>query len=352
MAEFNFFYATLIFIPVLFAVALFFLSRNKKKKKSKAFFFLWNTSLTLLLVSSLFVGFETYYRFYADYTDSFGLNKMTVRWFARHYKMNNVGMRDNIDYQLPRSKAKKHRITFLGDSFTAGQGIKNVDDRFVNIIRKDNPDWDVQCLAVNGLCSNQELDFLNGISSHGYEFDYVVLCYVLNDMADLLPEQQAFQQKVYTDYVDELSYLDTASYFMNTIHWRIKELTDTDLTNYYSFAKRGYEGPEWNKHKATLTQIVNTVQSKGGKILVVTFPFLNNMGKGTYEFSSVHTQLDNFWDTSHVPNLDLLSLYKPYQPDKIMVGKYDAHPNEFAHQLAAKSIEDFINRNMAAATPN
>jgi hypothetical protein len=78
---------------------------------------------------------------------------------------------------------------------------------------------------------------------------------------------------------------------------------------------------------------------------VVTFPLLDALGPD-YQYKFVHEELDRFWRELNVPHLDLLSVYKDLPPSKITVNRYDAHPNEYAHQLAAERIDEFLKKQL------
>ena len=79
------------------------------------------------------------------------------------------------------------------------------------------------------------------------------------------------------------------------------------------------------------------------KFMVVTFPFLQNLGPN-YPYADVHEKLNAFWTDQGIPHLDLLETYKPFKPSQLVVGKYDAHPNEFAHKKAAEAIDGFLDQ--------
>lgn len=346
MIDQNTFYWILVFSPLAPLAILFYLFRRRRGQKTRWFIVGWNLGLVILLISALFLGLETYYRFFDDSTDSFGVNMITKRWFKRHYQFNNVGFRDNVDYQLQRDPAKKHRISFIGDSFTAGHGIKNVDDRFANLIRAEYPDWEVHCLAVNGYNSIQELRLVKQLAARGYRFDYVVLCYCLNDIADFIPGETEAEKKAYSDCAANLTGIDTLSYFLNTWHSRMYVSHDALLGNYYGFVKNAYAGAPWQEEKACLEQIAQTVQQSGGHLLVVTLPFFNAYGDGKYGYQGVHEQLDVFWNSMHIPNLDLMQAYIAYAPQQLTVNRFDPHPNELANKLAAQRIADFISAHL------
>ena len=73
------------------------------------------------------------------------------------------------------------------------------------------------------------------------------------------------------------------------------------------------------------------------KFLVTTFPFLNSLGP-QYRFQAAHDRLDQYWKAQGVPHLDLLSVYANSRPADVMVNRFDAHPNERAHAMAAAAI--------------
>ena len=157
------------------------------KKKKAVFFNLFFAALTLSII--LTAG-ETYYRFIYDTTDSFGLNKVTQRWFKRYHQLNSVGSRDDRDYSI-RIPPGKRRITFLGDSFSAGHGIRRIEDRFTNQIRAKKPEWDINLFANLGYGTHNEIQIVKKLKEKGFELDTVILVYCLNDIDDLAPDSQS-----------------------------------------------------------------------------------------------------------------------------------------------------------------
>jgi hypothetical protein len=87
------------------------------------------------------------------------------------------------------------------------------------------------------------------------------------------------------------------------------------------------------------------VETNGGHLLVVTFPFLQHLGPD-YEFGQVHVKLDKFWRELGIPHLDLLGVYEAHRHERLTVNSHDAHPNANAHALAGEAINDFIQKNV------
>lgn len=307
-----------------------------------------NLIVLALLLTLGFLAGETYYRFIYDTTDSIDYTKASVRWFRRYFVYNSAGFRDNIEYSLKKAPGKR-RITFLGDSFTVGHGIKCVDDRFANRIRLDHPEWEVNILAKLGLDTGPELRLLNWSVAQGYQLDQVVLVYCLNDVADLFPGWNRKLSVLFTD-ARRQGWLCRNSYFVSTLYYHYLAAHDPEVKNYFHFVISGYRGSLWKDQQARLTFLRDFVRAHGGRLLVVTFPFFNALGPH-YEYRFAHQDLDQFWKKLNVPQLDLLSVYSNLPPSKLTVNRYDAHPNEYAHALAAAAIEKFLVKELDHSPP-
>jgi len=303
---------------------------------------LGNLAVLLVLLLMIFAGGEIYYRYIFDSTDSFGLTRVCQRWFQRHYTNNNIHVRDSINYSI-RRVSDQRRITILGDSFTAGHGIKNVEDRFANLIRR-NGAWEVHAVAANGLDTGRQLENFGGLVNGGYELDVLVLAYVLNDISDIVPEWQTIVSRIYSNQGKE-SFFVRHSYFVNVLYYRLRAGRDPDVANYYGFVKDAYTGRIWEQQKSRLQALNDYCRSKNARLLVVTFPFLHALD-GDYEYQNVHDQLNGFWAELGVPHLDLLGVYSEHDASDLVVGQYDAHPNERAHAMAAAPITKFIGANL------
>jgi hypothetical protein len=281
-----------------------------------------------------------------DTTDSLGFTKISERWVVRHWHANGAGCRDNIEY-VPSIQPGKRRVSFVGDSFTAGHGIKDVNDRFANRLRALHPDWEVHVLANVGLDTGSEIALLKKAFSRDYQFDEVVLVYCLNDVCDLLMAPgQPFEGRL--PAMDEPSpWFTRGSYFLDLFYNRYKAAQNPFVRDYFSFVKAGYRDDYWQKQQVRLRELRDFVQSRGGHLSVVTFPFLNALGS-KYEYGFVHDELNQFWSDLQVPHLDLLPVYKDLGAKDLTVNPHDAHPNELADKLAA----DAINRALWPAFTN
>ena len=333
-------------LPILLGATLYRLSRPgrpARKGRLRLRLVTANVTLLLLLCSVVVVLGEVYYRFFYDTTDSFGLTKVTQRWFDRYYHFNASGLRDSIDGYEQELPSGKRRVSFVGDSFTAGHGVPDVEERFANRIRHAHRDWEVHVFSMNGWDTGDELTNVKSLTKAGYQFDRLILVYTLNDIADIVPEWQQILERIYES--SEPGFLVAHSFFFNTLYYRRKATRDPEVARYYPFVRRAYEGPLWEEQKARLAGLRSAVESGGGRLLVVTFPFLHTLGPD-YEFREIHERLDAFWRSLGVAHLDLLEPYESRAGEDLVVNEHDAHPNERAHQLAAHAIGAFVERSL------
>ena len=304
-----------------------------------------NLLVLLFLLSLGALGGEVYYRFVYDTTDSLAYSKVSKRWFARHYHRNLQGCRDNVEY-APLCEPGKRRVSFVGDSFTAGHGVKDVNDVFALRLRKEHPEWEIHVLANPGFDTGDELRAAQACFTNGYQVGQVVLVYCLNDISDLVPEIYETFREVY-DQSKQGGWLRQNSYLINTICNRFNLVGNSGLHRYFQLIRDAYRGPAWEKQQDRLKEFRDMVQSRGGKLSVVTFPFFDRMGPA-YDYQFVHDELNKCWRDLGVPHLDLLEVYKSISPEKLVVDRLDAHPNEYAHALAAEAIGIFLREQMTA----
>jgi hypothetical protein len=251
-------------------------------------------------------------------------------------------MRDSINYE-PKLHGKP-RVTFIGDSFTAGHGVADVEKRFVNQIRAMRPDLEIHVFAVDGWDTYAEMTFILALIKSGYELQNIVLVYNLNDISDIMENWEHILEKIYSA---KPGFLFEHSYFLNVLYYRYYAARNPEVSGYYDFILDAYKGPAWEKHKERLALMKPYFDSKNINFMVVTFPFLNNLGPN-YEYRGIHKQLDAFWSSAGVPHLDLLSVYEPHRKNNLIVNPRDPHPNELAHNIAAKAILEFISENMTS----
>lgn len=312
---------------------------------------LGNGLVLSLLLSVGLLGGEVYYRFVYDTTDGAALNLTTRKWFERHFHTNNVGLRDNVDYLMQRSD--RPRVVFFGDSFTAGHGIADVEDRFANRVRAARPDLEIVVEADLGWGTAHHLWALQKILRTGYRFDTMVLVYLPNDIDDLVPGWSEVMRRHRNDF--HPGFLFRHSYLLNTLYAAWYRHTETELERYDDLVVPAYAGRPWQIERRRLMRIKRLAEGAGAQFLVVTFPLFRTLGPDN-PYAAVHARLDRFWSDLGVPHLDLLPTFTAHAGEDLVVSPTDNHPNEAAHAIAAREILRFLDENpptahRPAATP-
>lgn len=307
-----------------------------------------NLLVLAMLISVAMLAGECWFRFVYDSTDTFDATRASARWFERHWRKNSDSFRDDVEYDLGPVPAGKRRVTFVGDSFTAGHGVANVADRFVNRVRAARPDWDVQAWAINGWDTGRELAFIEErvpqYTKGRYGFDEVVLVYCLNDAFDIVPGIGDLGERIQAAH--QRGVLADSSWLFDILRFVWIASTDEDIGRYFPKAQAAHSGEVWERQKERLTRMRDVVAAQGGRLSVVTWPMLQRLG-GDYPFRETHEKLDAFWKSAGVAHLDLLGVFEDRSASDLVVGRLDAHPNEEAHRLAADAILKFLDGEMA-----
>lgn len=295
-----------------------------------------NVCAGLLLVSLLLPAGEIYYRYFYDETDGWDWGLVSARWYRRHYRPNNFQIRDNIQYRLKRNPAKR-RLTILGDSFANGHGLRDVELRFANRLRRRDSGREVHLLSHDGIDTGEIIHRLERMLDQGYELDEVLYAYCVNDIVDISDEWLRAQKNILA--VEE-PWPVRHSYFLNTLFYRYRTLFDGDAKGYLGYIVNAHGNETWNRHAARLRGLRDTIQAHGGRLRVVTFPFFEM--RSSADFQAIHAQLGTFWSGLGVPHLDLTEVYRGIPSSRLRVHGWDSHPNGYANALAADAIEEFL----------
>ena len=335
------FYLILLFVSFALLIFGFYkiykssLSQNKKKILLCVIF----TVFSLIIV---FSGFEAYFRYRYDQSDGLGYLKTNARWHARHVVYNNYFFRDrNFE---PTKKEGEVRIGMLGDSLTFGAGIKDVNNRFSNLLEKKlisaGKNVQVYNLGKSGYDTPGEIKVYDGVKH--LNFDIIVLGYYLNDAQPENNNQAAIILDTNNQKNSITKLLDN-SFFFNFVYWRFtstykktfQDLKTSDLARYH-------DPQNLARHKEELSTFIKGLQSQNKKVVVIIFPFIHLIGP-SYPAYDVHEVMDKFFQEDlNVETIDLLPYLKDKNPRDLMASPFDAHPNGYVHKLAAEKLFEKI----------
>src|SRR3989338_8404917 len=286
----------------------------------------------------MFSAFEGYFRYVYDESDGLGFLQVNKRWQERHVVYNNFFKRDkNFKVEKPDGII---RIGILGDSITFGAGIASPEDRFSNILQKNLEESGINAevynLGVPGLDSHEEIKLYQDLSY--LNFDIIVWQYFLNDIQ---PEDKGGPAKIISQDAyssDLMSVLNKNSTFFDFLYWRFSSKYATTFDQLGSHYLQMYSDESILKsHEEELSKFIGELKEKDKKIIVIIFPFIELIGPD-YPANYVHDEMKSFFNSHYIEVVDLLSDLKDSNWKKLVASKFDTHPNEKVHNLAAEKL--------------
>lgn len=287
-----------------------------------------------LLATAALIG-ESYYRFTYVATDAFGLSLPSRRWFALYGQTNSLGCRD-VEWRAG-DPAGVRRIAFVGDSFTYGWGVPEVQDRFTELLAArltaQGQHVEVMNVAKPGWDTGQQLQPIIDLVAQ-YGVDEVVLCYVLNDVERILPRDETFNPIK----PPQCQWFNTdSSILAETLWFRLFAPRAATVRNYHAWLRRGYtEEDLWRQQQTRLGEIIMACRDRGVPLRVVLLPYLRT--PPDFDAPRIHAQLADFFQANEVPCVDLLPVIAGKDTSTLVVNPWDPHPNEQAHELFADAI--------------
>lgn len=329
-----------VWLPALgiaLPVALKLRAQRRRRQQSPG---LLNFTLAVWAFAAGLTVIECYFALWYDATDSFNLSNVSQKWLARHDRRNAQGFRDAQPFHCELPAGRK-RVVFLGDSFTFGYGVKDAADRFSDRVgaalnRIEPGTWVTANLALPGLEAHDMVNQLRtAIIKPGCRADVVVYTVCLNDVLSYHEGDREEYDRLNSFKPRFFLFRDT--YFFNLLYIRVQMLRHTELRDYYATLREHYEGPAWERMKRSLDDLRELCAESKIDLRVAIFPFLHNLGP-EYPFASAHQTLADYFRSQGVPVLDLRPVLEPHVAAGLTVSRFDAHPNERAHQLAADAM--------------
>jgi lysophospholipase L1-like esterase len=340
-------YLGVMAIWVIVLVALFYglLRLRQKSRGNRGRLLLTNAGLSLAMLLAVCTAAELGFACFADFSDTFNVTNVSKRWLVLHLdqEKNNEGFRDRNPFTKFVGPGQK-RIVFLGDSFTVGHGIKNIDDRFSDRIAawleaKEPGKYVVANLAEPGLEASQLEGRAKALFLTHSDVSYIIYVYNLNDIEGYAPEMQQSLGQIYTAEPRNPLFRDT--YLLNWLYFRYVQFRYAKGTSYYSNLAAAYRSPAWSGTgmlRAKLAQLARECAEEKVDFRMVIFPFVQDL-KGDDVFRDARSKIVDLCKSQKVPVLDLEPVLRAHADENLTVSRFDAHPNERAHALAAEAIE-------------
>lgn len=309
-------------------------SLQKKRILLSSTFFIFS----FLLVFSLFEG---YFRYVYDESDGLGFLKVNERWHKRHVVFNNLFFRDR-DF----AESKKEgvvRIGVLGDSIAQGDGIKDVNNRFSNLLEKKLQDAgfkiEVYNLGRAGYDTGGEIDVYNSVKH--LNFDLIVWEHFVNDIQ---PKDNSTGTPIIAKNSHRAKILENISnqsFFIDFLYWRFSTVYNKTILALRNADVQQYQNVfVLEKHKKDISDFLKELKDQNKKVVVIMFPSIMLLGNDYPVFTN-EIMLNHFYQ-NQVEVINLHDYLKGQNPKDLRASNFDTHPNERVHALAAEKLFEKI----------
>lgn len=273
-------------------------------------------------------------------------------------KTNSIGMRSEREYPTSRPEGRK-RVLFLGDSYTAGDGVDN-RDRFTDLLEQRYPHLDALNFGLNGSGTDQQLLIFETMAAE-YEADAYVFCICVENIArnlyDCFPSYFWREQLVAFRPKPYFKLTETGLELCNTPVPKARRTAD-ELGDWqyafpyipgesdpYAIYKNG-KSNHWLTMKAILQRLL--AHTKGCPVFIVPMPMYNH-----YLNELEPLYLPRFQELADPVNeiyvVDLLPAMKAAPMDIRRKFRFPDDPHYTA--LAHATVANVLEREFADRTP-
>jgi hypothetical protein len=288
----------------------------------------------LIILFLIFLIFEILIRSMTFSTGA-GIGSASERWNNRYWKpINELGYRD-FDILV---NDKRKSVIFLGDSFTAGQGVK-FDQTFYYLISKSlDKHLKTINLGQSGTSTNDQIENLSQLNDQiNPKIDTLVIQYFGNDIEDYA-QIKPVNKNIFRRFFSKLSELYS---FFDSLYIAKKWNQDYMDSLFLSYKNQN----KMNLHLEEINRLFSIARKKDSRIIFLTFPFLNN--NSNLEKSKIYiSQLkDNFKEICKKGDffVDISHIARKFKTNERVVNFLDAHPSPELHSETALILLSILN---------
>ena len=260
---FRLFLLFLVLIESLKLFKIVFIDKKVSNITTNAATILFSVFIIFLLLEAIFM--------FIPRSHTFDFTLGSKIWFSKYWKpINSLGFRDN------EPSGNNPVILFVGNSFTAGHGLKYVDDRFSNIVgnelRKKGEKYTIINIGVNGLHPRGEYDLMrNFLYMTRIKPEKIIFQYSGNDIDEVaMNNGLRFSIPLPPDRL--LMAIVSGSYLFNYIYWSFPR--EYISVAYTTFLTEAYKKKTLlSKQRTDLELFVDYANENFIQLVVVVFPF-------------------------------------------------------------------------------
>ena len=302
-----------------------------------------NGCIAAFSLAYLLLALEVAFYHLAVQSDAFAFTLAAKRWREKHWHpINADGFRDRE--HSAADLAGKRVALVLGDSFAAGMGIENPEDRFADRLQALlGSDWRVVNLGMNGWSTAHELQALQ---QYPHRPDLVVLSYYINDMQSAA-RQTGCLPELGVPFEPPPPLLRPAverSHLLNYVYWRLYRFGRSHITtDYWSRIRKCQDDPRvWAVHRRELLELLRRTRQRGAELVAVTFPHLVLLE----ESAALCGKVARLLERRGVPVVDMTPRLWGRDPRELVVNPLDNHPNEAVHAEVADLLFQALPRSL------
>lgn len=295
-----------------------------------------NIIISLLTFFIILMLAEIYFKLFFVQSDGWNQTLASKNWFKQYWQLNSLGYRDEEWDQAEAQTRRK--ILVLGDSFAAGQGVENIQDRFSNLLgAKLGNEYLVMNISTPALSTPDEIARVKGFP---YKPDILILQYFINDIRSAAQQRGFFSKSIDLAPGPILKPLVDNSYALNFIYWRaMRMLPVVWQGDDFAWTQAAYnDAGVWWAHQQELLTIYNGAVSEDVKLVVVVFPSMLDVTRSREVTDKVVT----FFKERQTPVLDVADMLQGLPPNQLVASPMDAHPNEWVHKQVAEKLYELI----------
>jgi len=258
------------------------------------------------------------------------LSKASQIWWTKYWKpVNSLGYHDR---EVVKEEGKKN-ILFIGDSFAAGHGLKNVEERFSDIIA-DKLGRDKYSMYNLGMSGADTRDEVRRLKEFPVKPDVIVLEYFPNDIEKVGREKglTLTGAEPYADLKGPFATMVKRFYLPNFIYW---QLPHASFGTFEKFVQTAYTDTTiLNEHLRDLSKMIDYRDSTKSEMYAVFVPFLFQMDK-----SAGYTKpVEDFLRSKGVKVITFTEEIAAVPEKKRVVGKNDGHASAEVNAVIAEKL--------------
>jgi hypothetical protein len=332
---------------LLFALAAQVLQRISAKKKNAVFMALTlMVFLSVLEVAFMFIprshgfgytyGAQNWMHYYWNPINEYGFRDKSL--YDIKYSSDNVSTSDlNTDVVSDGINTTERDIVFfVGDSFTAGHGIKYVGQRYSNLVSDALPSMRGVNLGKNGLDTRGAYKTMTDfISETGITPKTIVFQYFGNDI-DVVGRDHGIQFEGLLPYETlgiPAKLFVRGSFLVNYFYWLFPNVNTEEYIRQLTEMYRNEQ--IMAEHTSDLQKFVDFADEHESELIVVIFPFLSDLNLSREIFT---LRIGDYFENQGIRVIQVTDLVEEIEPRKRIVNSNDGHASVVVQEFVAKEI--------------